>query len=317
MRVGESRVELLASLGDDTPVGKFLAKRGPGHAPRRLRGRRRPRVARPSSRAEGAELIDSAPRHGLFGLEVAFVHPDAAHGVLVGAGGAWLTTTRPGRDRLRRAARSIGEVRRARAADELEPALAAGEPRACRARRRGRPLRRRSCRRSRTCKRFAAGARVGFGACGGPELGGSARAGHPRAWPSERAAAARVDRRTCGGWSSARQQGDRDALEELYLIHFDRIYSYLHMTRRQPARRRGPDDADLPEDAGVDRQVPLAVGAVLGLALPDRAQPRDGPLPRAPPLAARGGGAGAARARRSPPRRSRRCRRSAARACSS
>ena len=50
--------------------------------------------------------------------------------------------------------------------------------------------------------------------------------------------------------------------------------------RRQPPRRRGPDDADVPEDARVDREVPLAVGAVLRVALPDRAQPRDGPLPR-------------------------------------
>jgi methylmalonyl-CoA/ethylmalonyl-CoA epimerase len=32
--------------------------------------------------AGGAQLIDEAPRHGLFGLEVAFVHPDAVHGVL-------------------------------------------------------------------------------------------------------------------------------------------------------------------------------------------------------------------------------------------
>src|SRR6476620_10925158 len=63
--------------------------------------------------------------------------------------------------------------------------------------------------------------------------------------------------------------------------------------RRQPARRRGSDDADVPEDARGDRQVPLAVGAVLGLALPDRAQPRDGPLPRQQALAAGGGRAGA------------------------
>jgi methylmalonyl-CoA epimerase len=81
MRVGESRVELLASLGDDTPVGKFLAKRGPGmhHVAYSV-------ADLPASLAElereGAELIDTRPRQGLFGLEVAFVHPDAAHGVL-------------------------------------------------------------------------------------------------------------------------------------------------------------------------------------------------------------------------------------------
>jgi methylmalonyl-CoA epimerase len=81
LRVGESRVELLASLGDETPVGKFLAKRGPGmhHVAYSV-------ADLPASLAElerqGAELIDLQPRRGLFGLEVAFVHPDAAHGVL-------------------------------------------------------------------------------------------------------------------------------------------------------------------------------------------------------------------------------------------
>jgi len=66
LRIGSDRVELLAALSDDTPVGKFLAKRGPGmhHV------------------AYEAELIDAQPRRGLFGLEVAFVHPDAVHGVL-------------------------------------------------------------------------------------------------------------------------------------------------------------------------------------------------------------------------------------------
>jgi methylmalonyl-CoA epimerase len=81
LRVGESRVELLASLGEDTPVGKFLAERGPGmhHVAYEVEDL-------PASLAElernGAELIDHQPRRGLFGLEVAFVHPDATHGVL-------------------------------------------------------------------------------------------------------------------------------------------------------------------------------------------------------------------------------------------
>jgi methylmalonyl-CoA/ethylmalonyl-CoA epimerase len=82
LRVGGSRVELLASLGDDTPVGKFLAKRGPGmhHVAYEVSDVREA-IAELSS--EGAELIDEEPRPGLFGHEVAFVHPDAAHGVLV------------------------------------------------------------------------------------------------------------------------------------------------------------------------------------------------------------------------------------------
>ena len=81
LRVGSDRVELLASLGADTPVGKFLAQRGPGmhHVAYEVDdvGRAIDELA-----AEGAELIDERPRRGLFGLEVAFVHPDSVHGVL-------------------------------------------------------------------------------------------------------------------------------------------------------------------------------------------------------------------------------------------
>ncbi len=81
VRLGESRLELLASLGEETPVGKFLAKRGPGmhHVAYEvvdLSGALR------DLSDQGAELIDDAPRSGLFGLQVAFVHPDAVHGVL-------------------------------------------------------------------------------------------------------------------------------------------------------------------------------------------------------------------------------------------
>jgi methylmalonyl-CoA epimerase len=81
LRVGSDRVELLASLGADTPVGRFLATRGPGmhHVAYEVDdvGRAIDELA-----AEGAELIDERPRRGLFGLEVAFVHPDSVHGVL-------------------------------------------------------------------------------------------------------------------------------------------------------------------------------------------------------------------------------------------
>lgn len=81
LRVGEGRVELLASLGAETPVGKFLAKRGPGmhHVAYQVED-----VAEAIGElaAKGAELIDERPKRGLFGLEVAFVHPDAVHGVL-------------------------------------------------------------------------------------------------------------------------------------------------------------------------------------------------------------------------------------------
>ncbi len=81
MLVGGSRVELLASLGEETPVGRFLARRGPGmhHVAYEVDD-----VASELATlaADGVELIDAEPRAGLFGLQVAFVHPDAVHGVL-------------------------------------------------------------------------------------------------------------------------------------------------------------------------------------------------------------------------------------------
>lgn len=79
--VGESRLELLAATGADTPVGRFLASRGPGmhhvayevdDLPEQLS----------QLDGEGVELIDPEPRPGLYGLQVAFVHPDSVHGVL-------------------------------------------------------------------------------------------------------------------------------------------------------------------------------------------------------------------------------------------
>ena len=81
LRVGADRVELLAALGEDTPVGRFLARRGPGmhHVAYEVDD---VGAALDELTAEGAELIDERPRRGLFGLEVAFVHPDAVHGVL-------------------------------------------------------------------------------------------------------------------------------------------------------------------------------------------------------------------------------------------
>jgi methylmalonyl-CoA/ethylmalonyl-CoA epimerase len=81
VRIGGDRVELLASLGEETPVGKFLANRGPGmhHVAYEVDD---VGAALDELTAKGAELIDERPRRGLFGLEVAFVHPDAVHGVL-------------------------------------------------------------------------------------------------------------------------------------------------------------------------------------------------------------------------------------------
>jgi methylmalonyl-CoA epimerase len=79
--VGAGRVELVAALGEDTPVGRFLAKRGPGmhHVAFEVPD---VRAAIAWLEGQGAELIDVVPREGLFGLEVAFIHPDSVHGVL-------------------------------------------------------------------------------------------------------------------------------------------------------------------------------------------------------------------------------------------
>ena len=60
LKVGAGRVELLASLGEETPV----------------------RAAIGELAEQGVELVDEEPRQGLFGLEVAFLHPDAVDGVL-------------------------------------------------------------------------------------------------------------------------------------------------------------------------------------------------------------------------------------------
>jgi methylmalonyl-CoA epimerase len=81
LKTGEGRVELLRALGPETPVGTFLAKRGAGlhHVAFEVAdlGAELARL-----RAEGARLIDETPRRGLFGLQVAFVHPEATGGVL-------------------------------------------------------------------------------------------------------------------------------------------------------------------------------------------------------------------------------------------
>lgn len=81
VRIGGGRVELLAPLRDDTPVGKFLASRGPGmhHVAYEVAD---VASALRALAAAGAELIDAEPRRGMFGLEIAFVHPDSVHGVL-------------------------------------------------------------------------------------------------------------------------------------------------------------------------------------------------------------------------------------------
>jgi len=79
--VGENHVELLAPLGDDTPVGRFLAKRGPGlhHVAYQVEDIV---AALDELRAAGVRLIDEAPRTGIRNSRVAFLHPAASGAVL-------------------------------------------------------------------------------------------------------------------------------------------------------------------------------------------------------------------------------------------
>jgi methylmalonyl-CoA epimerase len=79
--IGDSHVELLAPLGDDTPVGRFLARRGPGlhHVAYRVED---VAATLDDLRAAGVRLIDEQPRTGIRGSRVAFLHPSASGGVL-------------------------------------------------------------------------------------------------------------------------------------------------------------------------------------------------------------------------------------------
>ena len=80
--VGSSFIQLLGSLGPDTPVGRSLERRGPGihHVAYRVDDIG---AALEHLRAEGGRLIDDAPREGSRNTLIAFLHPAAMGGVLV------------------------------------------------------------------------------------------------------------------------------------------------------------------------------------------------------------------------------------------
>jgi methylmalonyl-CoA/ethylmalonyl-CoA epimerase len=79
--VGENHVELLRPLGPDTPVGRHLARRGPGlhHVAYQVADVEATLAA---LRDRGVELVDQAPRTGIRGSRVAFLHPRSTGGVL-------------------------------------------------------------------------------------------------------------------------------------------------------------------------------------------------------------------------------------------
>jgi methylmalonyl-CoA/ethylmalonyl-CoA epimerase len=79
--VGEGHVELLRPLGPDTPIGRYLERRGPGlhhvaYAVQDIEG------VLANLRESGIDLIDSEPRVGIRRSRVAFVHPRSTDGVL-------------------------------------------------------------------------------------------------------------------------------------------------------------------------------------------------------------------------------------------
>lgn len=79
---GEGALELLEATAEDSPIARYVAKRGPGlhHITLRVDDIR---AALAQLTAKGVRLIDETPREGAHGSLVAFVHPSSAHGVLV------------------------------------------------------------------------------------------------------------------------------------------------------------------------------------------------------------------------------------------
>jgi len=81
LRVGDGEVELMSPTREDSPVGKFVARRGPGlHHVAYAVGDIEASLA--GAREAGLELIDAQPRMGMHGSRIAFVHPKSVGGVL-------------------------------------------------------------------------------------------------------------------------------------------------------------------------------------------------------------------------------------------
>ena len=163
LRSATSRVELLAALGADTPVGRFLARRGPGMHHVAYEVDDVPARARRGSRT-GSQLIDAAPRQGLFGLAGRLRPSRRRATASCPSWSPWLSDG-PDRGRASTADRSWARSVDARSAvDALERALGEGTDGVSRARRSRTAATRRVLRKVVYVKRFAREARVGFGA---------------------------------------------------------------------------------------------------------------------------------------------------------
>ena len=80
--VGETKIELLESAEPDGPIAKFIEKKGEGihhiaYAVNNLK------EALKEAESKGIQLIDNEPRKGAEGLNIAFIHPKSANGVLI------------------------------------------------------------------------------------------------------------------------------------------------------------------------------------------------------------------------------------------
>lgn len=80
--IGESRIELLEAISDDSAIAKFLASRGEGihHIAINVENIE---SALKKAKESGVKLIDEVPRIGAGGKKVAFLHPKSTHGVLM------------------------------------------------------------------------------------------------------------------------------------------------------------------------------------------------------------------------------------------
>ena len=78
----DSRIELLEPTSEDSPIAKFLAKKGPGIHHICLRVENIKEVLH-NLKSQGIQLINEEPKPGAHGCQVAFVHPKSAGGVLV------------------------------------------------------------------------------------------------------------------------------------------------------------------------------------------------------------------------------------------
>jgi len=82
LNIGESHIELLEPTGPESPIEKFMAKRGEGihHIALRVQNIEE---SLERLRAAGVRLIDSVPRRGAHNTRIAFIHPSSTHGVLL------------------------------------------------------------------------------------------------------------------------------------------------------------------------------------------------------------------------------------------